>query len=178
MIGSATLQTNDLLGDDNELTVYRGSKGELWARPTYEFNDGRFAALSSVPAPQAGEAWTCVARRQTLPEPAECNWPVCGCDPAANKVIEALEDGGALAPQPPPAATEQQVEAACKAFRNEMVAPESWENLCRMAPGAATEIRRAMRAALSAIPVGLDGAGDAGHDEREAYQEKATGTPI
>lgn len=35
--------------------------------------------------------WICAARKQTLPEPAECNWPICGCDPYADKVIAALE---------------------------------------------------------------------------------------
>jgi len=38
--------------------------------------------------------WSCAARKQTLPEPAECNWPVCGCDPYADKVIAALEESG------------------------------------------------------------------------------------
>lgn len=36
--------------------------------------------------------WTCAAGRQSLPEPTDCNWPVCGCDPYASKVIEALEE--------------------------------------------------------------------------------------
>jgi hypothetical protein len=34
----------------------------------------------------------CAARKQSLPEPADCNWPVCGCDPYAVKVIDALEE--------------------------------------------------------------------------------------
>lgn len=48
-----------------------------------------------------GAKWECAARRQGTAggnEPADCNWPVCGCDPTANKVIEALEESGALAP--------------------------------------------------------------------------------
>lgn len=44
------------------------------------------AALSAV--------WDCGARKQSLPEPADCDWPVCGCDPYANKVMEALEECG------------------------------------------------------------------------------------
>lgn len=40
----------------------------------------------------------CAGRRQALPEPGECNWPVCGCDPHAEKVIEALQDAGLLIP--------------------------------------------------------------------------------
>lgn len=42
-------------------------------------------------------AWECAGRKQTLPEPGECSWPTCGCDPQADKVIEALEESGALA---------------------------------------------------------------------------------
>lgn len=41
-------------------------------------------------------SWSCAARKQALPEPGECDWPVCGCDPYANKVIAALEESGAL----------------------------------------------------------------------------------
>lgn len=42
--------------------------------------------------------WECAARRATRGPnpPAECNWPVCGCDPYANKVIEALEESEAF----------------------------------------------------------------------------------
>ncbi len=46
-------------------------------------------------------AWECVAQRQSLPEPADCDWPVCGCDPHANKVIESLEEQGVLSTHPP-----------------------------------------------------------------------------
>jgi hypothetical protein len=38
--------------------------------------------------------FTCAARKQSLPEPADCNWPSCGCDPMADKVIEALRESG------------------------------------------------------------------------------------
>jgi len=40
--------------------------------------------------------WSCAARKQALPEPADCNWPICGCDPAANQVMEALEEQGII----------------------------------------------------------------------------------
>lgn len=39
-------------------------------------------------------AFKCAARRQSLPEPADCNWPMCGCDPYADKVMEALDEHG------------------------------------------------------------------------------------
>ncbi len=41
----------------------------------------------------------CAARAQGTPggiDPAECDWPMCGCDPHATKVIEALSEAGAL----------------------------------------------------------------------------------
>lgn len=39
-------------------------------------------------------AWECLGRKQSLPEPGECNWPDCGCDPHSTKVIEALLEQG------------------------------------------------------------------------------------
>lgn len=42
--------------------------------------------------------WECSARKQNLPEPADCGWPTCGCDPHADKVIAALEEQGNVAP--------------------------------------------------------------------------------
>lgn len=52
------------------------------------------AALSASPV----EMWKCAARKQSLPEPADCGWPTCGCDPHADKVIAALEEQGQAAP--------------------------------------------------------------------------------
>lgn len=52
------------------------------------------AALSASPV----ETWKCAARKQSLPEPADCGWPTCGCDPYADKVIAALEEQGHAAP--------------------------------------------------------------------------------
>lgn len=37
----------------------------------------------------------CKARRSTDP-PQDCDWPTCGCDPAADKVIEALIEADKL----------------------------------------------------------------------------------
>lgn len=41
-------------------------------------------------------SFECAVRKQTLPEPAECDWPFCNCDPAAVKVIAALQESGAI----------------------------------------------------------------------------------
>lgn len=43
--------------------------------------------------------WTCAARKQGTAggnDPADCDWPACGCDPYANKVIDALYESGVL----------------------------------------------------------------------------------
>lgn len=40
--------------------------------------------------------WECAARKSVLPEPADCDWPICGCDPYADKVIAALEEAGVM----------------------------------------------------------------------------------
>jgi hypothetical protein len=42
VVGRATLQTDRPLTDDQELIVYKGVDGYLWARPSDEFCDGRF----------------------------------------------------------------------------------------------------------------------------------------
>lgn len=59
-------------------------------------------AWNSYEANSRPPAWECSARKQSLPEPADCSWPTCGCDPLADKVIAALEEQGlaALASQP------------------------------------------------------------------------------
>jgi hypothetical protein len=49
------------------------------------------------------ESWQCAARHGTtdLPAYANCDWPGCGCDPAAAKVIECLQERGELSVVPP-----------------------------------------------------------------------------
>ncbi|MBM7046086.1 hypothetical protein [Rhizobium lusitanum] len=56
-----------------------------------------------VYASPSDDAWTCAARKQGTTggnDPADCNWPMCGCDPYADKVIAALEESGALSASP------------------------------------------------------------------------------
>ena len=46
-----------------------------------------------------GASWECGARKQGTAggnDPADCNWPTCGCDPYATKVIETLQESGKL----------------------------------------------------------------------------------
>jgi len=42
VLGRAALQAAKPVSDDQELVVYLGEDGRLWARPVDEFYDGRF----------------------------------------------------------------------------------------------------------------------------------------
>jgi hypothetical protein len=55
--------------------------------------------IANVHAPIPTAKWGCMGRKQFLPEPGECNWPDCGCDPHATKVIESLLEQGWTQPQ-------------------------------------------------------------------------------
>lgn len=61
------------------------------------------AALACTITPQDTTSVKCAARQQGTAggnEPTDCDWPVCGCDPHATKVIEALEESGQLRSTP------------------------------------------------------------------------------
>jgi len=38
-------------------------------------------------------SFICLAQR-TAVEPQDCNWPFCGCDPKANKILNAIDEAG------------------------------------------------------------------------------------
>jgi hypothetical protein len=42
---------------------------------------------------EAAKGWACKARNQ-LPDPQDCDWPYCGCDPQAQRVIDTLIEEG------------------------------------------------------------------------------------
>ncbi len=77
-------------------------KCQLVPRATLDKTIGALRQLEAHAAEQVRaerREFTCAARKQSLPEPADCDWPVCGCDPYADKVIAALEESGALKDQ-------------------------------------------------------------------------------
>jgi hypothetical protein len=61
-------------------------------RAFYECRDIARAALGGQPR----SPWVCKARRSNSDPPQDCDWPWCGCDPAATKVIDALIEQGRL----------------------------------------------------------------------------------
>ena len=80
-------------------------------------------AADALQSTSAG--WACGARGQSLPETADCGWPLCGCDPHASTVLEALDESGfVLVPKHP---TEAMIRAVDKA------AMERWPNARKMA---------------------------------------------
>jgi hypothetical protein len=46
------------------------------------------------------QGWHCKARRSAVDPPQDCDWPFCGCDPAASKVLEVVEESGRFVPAP------------------------------------------------------------------------------
>lgn len=47
---------------------------------------------------RAEPPFTCKARQGHADPPQDCDWPMCGCDPYADKVIAALQEAGKLEP--------------------------------------------------------------------------------
>lgn len=56
----------------------------------------RIVKGENVAGVASGSQWKCKARQSSVPEPQDCDWPVCGCDPYADKVIAALQESGKL----------------------------------------------------------------------------------
>lgn len=52
-------------------------------------------ALANKPSASISGGWKCGARASIDP-PQDCDWPFCGCDPYANKVMETLQECGVL----------------------------------------------------------------------------------
>lgn len=83
-------------------------------------------------------SWNCAARKQGTAggnDPADCDWPVCGCDPYADKVIAALQDTGVIVAAPGwklvPA---RPTEAMIKAAGSEWVPERLWRAMLAAAP--------------------------------------------
>jgi len=75
--------------------IIRGIKGELYpCKPDIFAMTYELAAAPVPPIPEGGESWKCKARTSSLPDPQDCDWPQCGCDPIATKVLDDIEASG------------------------------------------------------------------------------------
>lgn len=50
--------------------------------------------LPASPSAQHFGEWRCRARYSSLPDPQDCDWPQCGCDPVATRVLESISESG------------------------------------------------------------------------------------
>jgi len=62
-----------------------------WSAP--ELTCGELRALLD-------NTFTCAARAAATDPPQDCDWPFCGCDPYASKVIDTLDECGKLTLKP------------------------------------------------------------------------------
>lgn len=90
-----------LEGTPEEIAEYKRAFQSDWTKPPV----GAVMNLMTpeeVAANYAEEAadlqakrWKCGARQRNIgPEVQDCDWPVCGCDPYASKVLDAIEESG------------------------------------------------------------------------------------
>lgn len=71
--------------------------GEAWRyRYTHKDGKGEYDLLYRPLPAQACHA----AKSVGANDPQDCDWPFCGCDPYANKVIAALEESGRMTSAP------------------------------------------------------------------------------
>jgi hypothetical protein len=71
----------------------------IWVDGSPDVLIRELAALRPSPPAPEGE-FKCGARSGSF-EPQDCDWPYCGCDPKATKVIAALEEQGWARPSAP-----------------------------------------------------------------------------
>lgn len=72
------------LGVDNAAAAIEASLREIYAR-----------GLAHAKSFSNQQQWKCGANKAADP-PQDCDWPLCGCDPHAEKVIAALQECGLL----------------------------------------------------------------------------------
>lgn len=76
-----------------ELERLRGINARLDDRERYlEALEDAAPALIAAARRDAERRFECAGRKQSLPEPGECNWPFCDCDPYADKVFAAVQE--------------------------------------------------------------------------------------
>lgn len=73
---------------------------QIYADRDPETNEKRWYNTKGMGTLYTKSDWSCAARRAPAgfagETPPDCDWPFCGCDPYASKVIEALQESGVL----------------------------------------------------------------------------------
>lgn len=60
-----------------------------------ELEEAGFESGPSDPSSTRSGRWVCAARQRGITlDPQDCDWPVCGCDPLANKVLDTIAESG------------------------------------------------------------------------------------
>jgi hypothetical protein len=136
--------------------VARGIHDALgWAYTEQEWSQPRYrtkldaAARAAIAAVRAHEGWQCAARRSGTAggnDPADCDWPHCGCDDHATKVLQSLEEQG-LDPDSVRAQALEEAVAAC----HQAAAGDGEEGAWWAAEGAG-QCAAAIRALIAAPP--------------------------
>jgi len=96
--GEAKMHMSGMTGNG---VAIRCTKCEASTARTGNWSAAMFVEKWNTRAQMAAtqQKWECAARKQGTGggnDPVDCNWPVCGCDPHADKVINALEESGLL----------------------------------------------------------------------------------
>lgn len=87
----------DKCRDDLRRHLDKGDPLDVAAYAAFCWARGWSTSAPSLTAPASAAGWQCAARKYNGPDtPADCDWPVCGCDPQADKVIAALDESGHL----------------------------------------------------------------------------------
>jgi len=66
----------------------------------------------SDPSSTRSDRWVCAARQRSITlDPQDCDWPGCGCDPLANKVLDTIAESGFVIVPKDPSSTRSEVTA-------------------------------------------------------------------
>lgn len=65
---------------------------------------------TSDPSSTRSDRWVCATRQRGITlDPQDCDWPVCGCDPLASKVLDTIAESGFVIVPKDPSSTRSEV---------------------------------------------------------------------
>lgn len=107
----------------------------------FDATNRRLTETAHIALARADGKFVCAARRQSTSggnDPTDCDWPVCGCDPYADKVIASLQESGAIvAPSGWKLAPITPTDAMIKAAGSEWIPERLWRAMLAAAPSPA-----------------------------------------